>query len=115
MTLFKTWLSKDRLDASDLNDNFLAAQIMRVANEDLTSLVVAPVPVTYSTSYKFRPGTLEVYVSDGPTGELHRKRGGMGCDYVEVLDTNGNGEKLTFSATPIEDSKLLLSYMRANA
>jgi len=112
----KVWTLKEILFSTDLNANFSAILAMTVSNEDLTSLTNPPL-ATFSTALAFKPGSLRVYLSDGPTNDMLRQRRGLNPsegDYVENLNGDGNGVSFTFNTVvPALGSKLVVDYQKA--
>jgi len=112
----KVWNSSNKkLGMNDLNGNFSALLSYRIVGEDLTALTNSS-SVTFATGNKFRPTTLCVYLAaaTGATASTYRKRRGGSYDYIENLDTDGNGESLTFnSIVPDTGTILLVDYEKA--
>ena len=112
----KIWVFKEQPSSADFNANFAAVTNMMVYNEDLTAYTNGS-DITFDTVNKFEPGTLQVHLSDGPTGYMYRQKKGTGPsdgDYIEILDVNGDGESFQFnSVVPVTDSKLVVDYRLA--
>jgi hypothetical protein len=112
----KVWTSKELLFSTDLNASFAAILDMVVSNEDLTAFTDSAL-ITFSTAFAFKPGSLRVFLSDGPSNDMFRQRRGLTPsvgDYVENLDGSGNGISFTFnSIIPDTDSKLVVDYQKA--
>lgn len=112
----KNWTLKEQLTSTDLNANFTAVLGAAVYNEDLSAYTNGS-DITFSTLNGYKLGTLRVYVSNGPSAEMYRKKKGTGPsdgDYVEVLDAYGNGVSFSFNSfVPPSSSKLVVDYQKA--
>ena len=115
----KIWTSKEQVASADLNASFASVLAQSIYNEDLTAFTGAN-PPTFTPANRYKPGTLRVYVSNGPSGSLIRQKVRTGTgpadgDYDEVLDGNGQGWKFSFiSLVPPTLSKLVVDYEKAN-
>jgi hypothetical protein len=112
----KVWTTKEQLASSDLNASFAAVLGALVSNEDLTVLTNG-VDITFSTVFRFKPGSLKVYVSNGPSAAMERQRLGPSPsvgDYIEILDGDGLGQSFRFNSfIPPSTSKLVVDYQKA--
>lgn len=108
MPIFTQFVAKTKALAAEMNANFAAVLTFNVYNEDSTPLVDG-FTFSFDTAALFKPGTLRVYL-DGK-----RKRAGGLADYVEVIDTDGNGTGFTLNSTPVASTALLVDYAKVNS
>ena len=108
----KTFSSDTDAKAEDVQNNFDEFLLLHICNE-LPTGPIDGMNVNFATASKFKSSTLKVHLSLPPAVGMTRLI--RNTNYVEVIDTDGNGTGFQM-LTPVPDSPqvLVVDFQKAN-